>query len=176
MVPARERASGTARPRQTMGGCTAGIRAGRQNGSPPLETDVLGKYARQHARHGVREDDGRQLAAGQHEIADGNLFHIVCLEYALIHAPRSGRRGSEDSRARRAPSPFLIQNAAAGDIYTICGRTPVCSATASKAEATGSAISSMPLPPPKVQSSTRLCAPSPQRRSWWQHTANGRAP
>lgn len=51
-----------------------------------LEADVLGEHARQHARHGVRQDDGRQLAAGEHEIADGDLLHAVFLEHALIHA------------------------------------------------------------------------------------------
>ena len=50
-----------------------------------LKAHVFGKHAGQHARHGIGEDYGGQLAARQDKIADGDFLHVVFLQNALIH-------------------------------------------------------------------------------------------
>ena len=50
-----------------------------------LKAHVFGKHAGQHARHGIGEDHGGQLAARQDKIADRDFLHVVFLQNALIH-------------------------------------------------------------------------------------------
>ena len=50
-----------------------------------LEAFVCGKHAGQHAAHGVRQSEGRQFAAREHEIAQRNLLIHIRLQHAVIH-------------------------------------------------------------------------------------------
>ena len=118
----------------------------------------------QQPRHGVDDDQRRELAAGQHVVADRQLevdevadplvdALVARADEDQVRARRRGRRPAPGGRPRRPASSRIAVES---------GRR-----SASRASATGSGRRTMPAPPPYGASSTLRCRPRPHwRRSW----------
>ncbi len=127
---------------------------------------LVAEDARAQAGHGVEDHHGGQLASREDVVADGHLLGARAGRSPVRRCPRNARRGARDRARTRSRAPSPGRGAGPGASGRSCGR-PAGGARARPPRArTGSALSTMPGPPPKGRSSTTRCGPSPcSRRS-----------
>ena len=118
-------------------------------------TALVSQHAGDQADHGIHQHHGRDFAAVEHEIADGDFVRLQDVDDALI---KSLVTSAEQDEPLGDDSTAPLSVARAGD--PAVSTTPHGPAsdpdrwTSSTASTTGSTIITMPGPPPKGRSST----------------------
>ena len=161
------RIAGTSMPRKTAGRVYCGY-----SSSPSRERLLGGRRvldgAGQQPDDGVDDDERRQLAAGQHVVADRQLEvdqRADPLVDALVARADEDEMRSRRRGRRRAPGGRPRRPGRAGS------RSSPSRRRASSAAATGSGRRIIPAPPPYGASSTERCRPRPHSRRSWMRIA-----